>query len=171
MTEQDEQYEIKGKDAEGKGVFTDKGFWVKEGSLARREIVPSPQSSVPFVHQRLISEGVLEEYGEHLRFTKDYRFDSPSGAAAAVLGRTANGWKEWKRADGKTLSKVKRVTREEESPLLDEANRKQIIERHQQLQDDGKLRTKQQLDEEYALFRERFGPSVLKGLDGEMSDV
>ena len=167
MTTNEEEYEIKGKDAEGKGVFTDKGFLVKAGSLARREIVPSAQSTVPAVHQRLISEGVLEEHGEHLRFVKDHLFDSPSGAAAAVLGRTANGWKEWKRADGQSLSKVKRVTREDESPLLDEANRKQIIERHQQLQDEGKLRTKQQLDKEYALFRERFGPSVLKGLDGE----
>jgi len=167
VTAQDDQYEIKGKDAEGKGVFTDKGFVVKEGSLARRDIVPSAQSSVPSVHQRLISEGVVEEHGEHLRFVKDHLFDSPSGAAAAVLGRTANGWKEWKRADGQSLSKVKRVTRDNESPLLDEANRTQIIERHQQLQDEGKLRTKQQLDKEYALFRDRFGPSVLQGLDGE----
>lgn len=167
MTANADEFEIKGKDAEGKGVFTEKGFLVKEGSLARREIVPSAQSTVPAVHQRLISEGVVEEHGEHLRFVKDHLFDSPSGAAAAVLGRTANGWKEWKRADGQTLSKVKRVSRDDESPLLDEANRKQIIERHEQLQNEGKLRTKQQLDEEYSLFRERFGPSVLQGLDGE----
>lgn len=167
MTANAEEYEIKGKDAEGKGVFTDKGFLVKEGSLARREIVPSAQSTVPAVHKRLIAEGVVEEHGEYLRFVKDHLFDSPSGAAAAVLGRTANGWKEWKRADGQSLSKVKRVTRDDESPLLDEANHKKISDRYQQLQNEGKLRTKQQLDKEYALFRERFGPSVLQGLDGE----
>ncbi|QDT91740.1 DUF4357 domain-containing protein [Gimesia algae] len=167
MTSTKDEYEIKGKDAEGKGVFTDKGFTVKADSLARREIVPSAQSTVPSVHQRLISEGVLEEQGDHLRFVKDHLFDSPSGAAAAVLGRSANGWKEWKRADGQSLSKVKRVTRNEESPLLNEANRNQIIERHQQLEDEGKLRTKQQLEKEFVLFREQFGPSVLKGLDGE----
>jgi len=51
-----DEFEIKGKDAEGKGVFTDTGFLVKEGSFARREIVPSAQSSVPAVHQRLISD-------------------------------------------------------------------------------------------------------------------
>ncbi|EMI55219.1 hypothetical protein [Rhodopirellula sallentina] len=44
MTTNTEEFEIKGKDAEGKGVFTDNGFLVKEGSLARREIVPSAQS-------------------------------------------------------------------------------------------------------------------------------
>ncbi len=163
----EEKYEIKGKDAQGIGVFTDSGFLVKAGSLARREIVPSAQSTVPAVHQRLISEGVVEEDGEHLRFAKDHLFDSPSGAAAAVLGRTANGWKEWKRADGEPLSKVKRVTREEQTPLLSGAKRLEILERHEQLENDGKLRTKQQLDKQYALFRERFGPPVLKRLDGE----
>lgn len=167
MTSTKDEYEIKGKDAEGKGLFTDNGFIVKKGSLARREIVPSAQSTVPQVHQSLISEGVLEEHGDNLRFVKDHLFDSPSGAAAAVLGRSANGWKEWKRADGQSLSKVKRVTRDDTSPILNEANSNQIIERHQQLEEEGKLRTKQQLEKEYALFKKLFGPSVLQGLDGE----
>ena len=30
-----EEYEIKGKDAQGKGIYTDNGFLVKAGSLAR----------------------------------------------------------------------------------------------------------------------------------------
>lgn len=167
MTSTTDEYVIKGKDAEGRGVFTDKGFIVKKGSIARREIVPSAQDTVPAVHQRLISEGVLEAQGDNLLFVEDHLFDSPSGAAAAVLGRSANGWKEWKRADGQSLSKVKRVTRDDTTPLLNESNSKQIIERHQQLEDEGKLSSNQQLDNEYALFRERFGPSVLKGLDGE----
>lgn len=167
MSAQDEHYEIKGKDAQGTGVFSDKGFLVKAGSLARREIVPSAQSTVPSVHESLLSEGVVEEDGDHLRFVKDHLFDSPSGAAAAVLGRTANGWKEWKRPDGETLSEVKRVTRNEKEPLLNEANRQAILTRYQDLVDNGKLKTKQQLDNEYALFQERFGPTVLKGLDGE----
>jgi 5-methylcytosine-specific restriction protein B len=163
----DEQYEIKGRDAQGQGVYTDSGFLVKAGSLARREIVPSGQSTIPAVRQRLISEGVLEEQGGQLRFTKDFLFDSPSGAAAAVLGRTANGWTEWKRSDGQTLSKVKRVSRDDQTPLLEEPKRQQILERHQQLMNEGKLPTQQHLDKQYALFRERFGPSVLAGLDGE----
>ena len=167
MTSDSEEFEVKGKDAQGKGVFTDKGFLVKAGSLARREIVLSAQSTVPAVHERLLAEGVIEDDGGQLRFVKDCMFDSPSGAAAAVLGRTANGWKEWKRADGETLSKVKRVKRGEHEPLLSDSKRQEILERHQQLVDEGKLRTQQQLDKEYALFRERFGPSVLKGVDGE----
>jgi len=167
VTMNDQEYELEGKDAVGRGVFTDNGFLVKAGSLARREIVPSGKKTVTSVHQRLISEGVLEDHGKQLRFTKDYPFATPSGAAAAVLGRTANGWIEWKRSDGTTLGKVKRVSRDDQNPLLDEAKRQQIVERHQQLVTEGKLLTQQQLDKEYSLFRDRFGPSVLAGLDGE----
>ncbi len=167
MASHTEEFEIKGKDAEGKGVFTEEGFLVKAGSLARRNIVLSAHSSLSSVHHRLILEGVVKEQGEHLRFVKDYVFGSPSGAAAAVLGRPANGWKEWTRADGQSLSKVKRVARDGQASLVNQASRVKIIGRHQQLQDEGKLQSKQQLDRKYALFRERFGPSVLKDRDGE----
>ncbi len=161
-----EEYELSGPDADAKGVFTDNGFLVKAGSFARRETVPSGKS-VNSVHQRLLNEGVLEEHEGKLRFAKDYLFKSPSGAAAAVLGRTANGWISWKRADGHTLSEIKRVSRDVQVQLLDESKRKEITERYQQLLNERKLPTPQQLDKEYALFREKFGPSVLAGLDGE----
>jgi 5-methylcytosine-specific restriction protein B len=84
-----------------------------------------------------------------------------------VLGRTANGWISWKRTDGQTLSEIKRVSRDAQVQLLNERKRKEITERRQQLLNEGKLPTSQQLDKEYALFREKFGPSVLSGLDGE----
>ncbi len=166
-TATEEVFELKGKDAQAEGVMTDKGFLVRAGSIARKEIVPSGADSVTPVRKRLLSKGVLVEEGDVLRFAKDFMFDSPSGAAAAVLGRTANGWIEWKRADGKTLSRVKRVSREIGEPMLDKAKREEIIVRHQHLVNEGKLPAQEQLDKEYSLFRERFGPSVLAGLDGE----
>ena len=166
-TATEEEFELKGKDAQAVGVMTDKGFLVRAGAIARKEIVPSGADSVTPVRKRLLSEGVLVEESGGLRFVKDFLFLSPSGAAAAVLGRTANGWKEWRRADGQTLSKVKRVIQEQQMPLLSEAKRTEILTRHRQLTDEGRLRTKQQLEQEYTRFRERFGPHVLKGLDGE----
>lgn len=166
MDTQDEEYVLAGPDAEAKGVLLDEGFLVKAGSLARRETVPSGRS-VNSVHQRLLNNGVLEEHDGQLRFTKDHLFTSPSGAAAAVLGRTANGWISWKRADGRTLSEVKRVSRDPQAQVLDEGKRKEITVRHQQLLDEGKLPAQQQLDKEYTLFTEKFGPSALSGLDGE----
>ena len=46
--------------------------------------------------------------GSVLVFTRDHLFTSPSMAAMAVMGRSANGWIEWKAANGKTLDEVKR---------------------------------------------------------------
>ncbi|MFG0297460.1 MAG: DUF4357 domain-containing protein, partial [Maioricimonas sp. JB045] len=43
----------------------------------------------------------------------DYLFKTPSGAASVVLGRTANGWIEWKTADGRTLHDVHRAESDE----------------------------------------------------------
>lgn len=105
----DDQFQLNGKDAHAIGVLTDHGFVVRAGAVARKDIVPSAADTVTPIRKRLLAEGVLVDDGQGLRFTQDYRFDSPSGAAAAVMGRTANGWIEWKRSDGQTLSKVKRV--------------------------------------------------------------
>ena len=162
-----DEYGIKGPDAEGFGTLTDGGFLVRAGSLARREIVESAQSSLSAVHEALISDGTLEIDGDQLRFTKDHLFTTPSGAAAAVLGRTANGWKEWKRADGKTLGLDKRAIREDATPLLNEEKQQALLKRHRYLEDEGKLLSAEQLEQQYGLFRERFGPPVLKALDGE----
>jgi len=51
---------------------------------------------------------VMREEGDEVVFVKDHLFGSPSMAALALLGRTSNGWKEWKTKDGKTLDEVKR---------------------------------------------------------------
>jgi hypothetical protein len=52
------------------------------------------------------------EKGDTVVFAKDHLFGSPSMAALAVLGRTSNGWKEWKSADGTTLDTIKRAAPE-----------------------------------------------------------
>jgi hypothetical protein len=41
-----------------------------------------------------------------LVFPKDHLFKSPSGVAIALLGRTANGWREWKNPHGQTLHEL-----------------------------------------------------------------
>jgi 5-methylcytosine-specific restriction protein B len=166
LTDSNEEYELAGPDADGKGVYLPDGFLVKAGSIARRELAPSGKN-VSTVHQRLVEEGVLEEHEGRFRFTRDHKFATPSGAAAAVLGRTANGWISWKRSDGVTLSEVKRVSRKEQTPILSDKQREQILARHAQLTNEGKLPSRQQLDESYAAFREKFGPAALAKLDGE----
>ena len=163
----DEEFVLKGKEAEALGILMEEGFLVKAGSMARKEIVPSAIDSITPERERLIAEEILQEHNGQLRFTRDCMFDSPSGAAAAVLGRTANGWVEWKHPDGRSLSKVKRIARASGEMMLSELKRQEILNKREELLNEGKIYTKTQLDQYYATFRERFGPDVLTGLDGE----
>jgi Domain of unknown function (DUF4357) len=60
------------------------------------------------MRKKLIESGVMVHEDNHLRFVQDYQFKTPSGAAAVILGGTANGWLVWKNKDKKTLNEVKR---------------------------------------------------------------
>jgi hypothetical protein len=108
-----ELFYCKGSGANGVGEYTTEGFVVHKGSKGRAEIVPSIHgTSHERMRSQLITEGVLTEIagsaGSLLVFTRDHLFSSPSTAAMAVMGRSANGWIEWKTASGKTLDEVKR---------------------------------------------------------------
>lgn len=95
--------------ASAKGLYTTEGFVVLAGSVGRKEHVPSIMgTSDANFRDKLIAAGVMKVEGDTLIFTKDHLFRSPSMAAVAVLGRTANGWTEWKDKDGKTLDAIKR---------------------------------------------------------------
>ncbi len=94
---------LAGKDATASGVETSEGFVVFEGSLGRADTVPSLHGFVQVLRERLIAEGVMKPEGKHLRFIQSHLFDSPSTAAAVVLGRSANGRIEWKDETGVTL--------------------------------------------------------------------
>lgn len=94
---------LTGRGAQATGADTSDGFVVFEGSLARVDEVPSINIGTTRLRARLLDEGVLERADGHLRFRRAHLFDSPSTAAAVVLGRTANGRIEWKDQTGKTL--------------------------------------------------------------------
>jgi hypothetical protein len=108
-----ELFYCKGSGADGVGEYTTEGFVVHKGSKGRAEIVPSIQgTSHERMRSQLITEGVMTEIagsaGSLMVFTRDHLFSSPSTAAMAVMGRSANGWVEWKTTSGKTLDEVKR---------------------------------------------------------------
>ena len=105
----------RGGGSEGKGELVEDGFVVHEGSKAPMEVVTSAMNSVSPQREKLLSASVIEErHGEYV-FTQDYLFSSPSAAAAVVLGRSANGWVEWKDKTGATLSEIHRETDDEHS--------------------------------------------------------
>ncbi len=104
-----ELFYCKGPDVSGVGEYTAEGFVVHKGSTARVGNVPSIQgTSQERFRQQLVTDGVLHLSGNHYVFTRDYLFSSPSTAAIAVLGRSANGWMEWKTDQGQTLDGAKR---------------------------------------------------------------
>ncbi len=78
------------------GKQTSDGFVVLKGSLV------SPQDD------NTISTKILEmrknrKVDQNNFLQEDVFFNSPSGAAQYVIGKSSNGWNEWKTKDGKTL--------------------------------------------------------------------
>lgn len=101
-------FTIKGPDRAAKGRLVSDGFVILKDSLIRSEIVPSmAESSLPSQRVKLVTSGILIAEGDSYRFTEDYLFRTPSGAACMVLGRTANGWQEWKTEGGTTLDSLR----------------------------------------------------------------
>ncbi len=98
----------KGKDAVAQGEYTEDGVVVFSGSTATLEVTKGAQAWVVNMRSKLLEQGILKEENNVYKFTSNYIFSSPSGAAALVLGRNANGWTSWKYQDGKTLDEVKR---------------------------------------------------------------
>ena len=91
------------------GEYTAEGFVVLKGSRGRLDNVASIQgTSSERFREKLLKEGILALEGGGVVFTRDYLFSSPSMAATALQGRSANGWVEWKDSIGRTLDEVKR---------------------------------------------------------------
>jgi hypothetical protein len=104
-----DEFFCKASGANARGQYTEEGFVVLKGSIGRKENVPSiVGTSSERLRIKLLESGVMHEEGDTVVFDKDYLFRSPSMAAIALTGRTANGWIEWKTKDGKTLDAVKR---------------------------------------------------------------
>ena len=110
---------VRGGGSEGKGELVEDGFVVFEGRRARMEIAPSAVNALKPQRDKLVASGVMEEQDGEYFFTQDFLFSSPSNAAAVVLGRSANGWVEWKDEHGQTLSDVYRAPAESSEPETD----------------------------------------------------
>lgn len=101
----------KGRSVSGVGEYIEDGFVVFKGSTAMLNETKSAQGGwVTRVRDRMKQEGtlVLSEDGTHYEFVRDHVFNSPSGAAVAILGRRTNGWRKWKNEAGQTLDELER---------------------------------------------------------------
>lgn len=86
------------------GIMTSEGFVVFKGSKIASTEVPSMPESFKRKRSQIVSEKIVIDF----KFTQDCLFSSPSTAAAVVMGRSANGLKEWKLKDGSTLGENER---------------------------------------------------------------
>lgn len=116
VIEKSEVWYFSRRSAKAAASFTSEGIIVHKGSVCSDGCTPSAvKSDASFVkhRERMIKNGELEKSPQGLIFTEDYRFNSPSAAAALICGSSANGWTSWKDAQGQTLADVKRVSAEQ----------------------------------------------------------
>ena len=107
-------FQCKGPKAEASGQYTEEGMVVLAGGRCRVDMLPRLVILSPGKHrQRLIDSGHLKLERDFYVFQRDVLFRSPSGASDVVLGRSSNGWLEWKDASGKTLDELKRQKSDE----------------------------------------------------------
>lgn len=98
--------EIKGLMARGR--LTPNGFLILKDSQAVLGERPSVEK-YPWarnMRDKLKKDGAVHQRKDHLVFTKDVEFSSPSAAAAVVVGGHANGLISWKNGQGKTLKEI-----------------------------------------------------------------
>ena len=99
---------LKGKITSGKGrLLSNEKFEILKGT----SIVLEVKSDNPSTFRRnknliedLMRKNLIEKLEDKYVFKENYIATSPSAAAILVLGRSANGWTEWKTYEGKLLS-------------------------------------------------------------------
>jgi len=102
------QYICQRRNANAKGEYNEDGFVIFKGSKANLEATSSCPEGIKRFRQSLIDKKVLSKEGGSYIFNEDFMFNSPSTAAAVVIGASSNGWIEWKNSEGKTLGDIER---------------------------------------------------------------
>lgn len=98
------EFFLKGRGMTAKGRRTDEGFLVFAGTPVC-DPVPSffaSCRSAVRLREALEADGTIADGA----FTKNYIFSSSSTAACVVMGRSSNGPKEWKNAEGVSLGDI-----------------------------------------------------------------
>jgi len=89
-----------------KGLPTDEGFAVYSGSQAVLNSRSGSATNIMKRRELLVETGVLIPVDDHLVFSQDYFFTSPSYGASVVCGGNTNGLTAWKDESGKTLKEL-----------------------------------------------------------------
>lgn len=93
------------RECNAKGVPTSSGFVVLKDSMIAKITVPGLYITYKKLRDELIKKKIIIPKNGDLVFSTNYEFTSASTAARIVMGRSANGLREWKLQNGKTLKK------------------------------------------------------------------
>jgi hypothetical protein len=107
------QLRLQGQEMSAPGRETAEGFLVFAGAVGRLKTTPTMHPGCLRQRERPLAEGVLAIAGHSLRLERDHVFAAPSAAAAILLGRRANGRKEWKDESGRTLADIQNAALDE----------------------------------------------------------
>lgn len=100
---EDPVYKLAGRGGSATGYLTTEvEFVVMKGSRVASNVTDGFQAGYMNLRNQLITDGVIVDNV----FVNDYTFTSMSAAAAVILGRSANGRKEWTKLDGRTFAQV-----------------------------------------------------------------
>jgi hypothetical protein len=91
------------KETKAKGIYSDSGFTVWQGSKITAETTNTYLN--PERREQLLKSSAKFENGYYI-LEKALTFNSPSAASSFCAGRRDNGWITWKNSEGKTLDEV-----------------------------------------------------------------
>lgn len=98
---------LTGKNGSGKGkLYKNKKFKILKGTSIPKELSESIKEKFKKLVEELLAKNILEENENLYFFVENYEI-SPSSGAALILGRSANGWKEWRTYDGLVLDEFR----------------------------------------------------------------
>jgi Domain of unknown function (DUF4357) len=115
---------IESKGINASGYENAEGFVVTKGSQLVRDETKKILPSLSALRKGLLTQGVTVDDGTWYVFTQNHVFTSPSTAAGVVLARSADGRKEWKNKDGKTLKQIQEALTEAEAEKEERAKKK-----------------------------------------------
>jgi len=96
-------YILAGRGASATGYLGEgDAFIVRKGSRISPDVTNGFPSNYLSQRKDLITQGVIS--GREFNF--DYKFTSTTAAAAVILGRSANGKREWTKLDGRTIAQA-----------------------------------------------------------------
>jgi len=87
-------------------IQTDEGVVVLPESEASTEITSSLSMGYRNLREKLITNGTLKLIGSKYIFQNQYLFDSPTPAAAIIVGYNISGPQNWKDIFGKSLKEI-----------------------------------------------------------------